>query len=73
MARDIKMLLKCDSICMLDDWKQSKGAKLEYTRAKAVKKTACIHCGSSRTYEYKNNNYVCHTCGCYFIANKKKQ
>ena len=30
MRQDIKMLVDCDTIYMLPDWENSKGAKLEY-------------------------------------------
>lgn len=36
MKADIKELIKCDCICMLPNWKTSKGAKLEYRIAKAL-------------------------------------
>lgn len=29
MKADIKMLVECDAICMMDGWEQSKGCKLE--------------------------------------------
>ncbi len=29
MVRDIELLLTCDSICLLPDWQQSKGARIE--------------------------------------------
>lgn len=29
MRVDLKMLLECDAICMMDGWEESKGAKLE--------------------------------------------
>lgn len=30
MKRDIKELMDCDAILLLKDWKESKGARLEY-------------------------------------------
>ena len=30
MKEDLKMLLDCDAICMMDGWEESKGAKLEH-------------------------------------------
>ena len=29
MVRDIELLLTCDAICLLPDWQQSKGARIE--------------------------------------------
>lgn len=29
MKADLKMLLECDAICMMDGWEESKGCKLE--------------------------------------------
>lgn len=29
MREDLRMLLGCDAICMMDGWEESKGAKLE--------------------------------------------
>lgn len=34
MGKDIEMLLECDGILMLDNWKQSKGADIERAIAK---------------------------------------
>ena len=36
LTTDIYWLAKCDAIFMLPDWKQSKGATLEYMVAKAL-------------------------------------
>ncbi len=36
MAKDIVQLFFCDKIYMLSDWKESKGAKLEYLIAKEM-------------------------------------
>ena len=30
MKEDLKMLLDCDAICMMDGWEESKGATLEH-------------------------------------------
>jgi Asp-tRNA(Asn)/Glu-tRNA(Gln) amidotransferase A subunit family amidase len=30
MKRDIPLLLACDGICLLDNWRDSKGARLEH-------------------------------------------
>ena len=30
MKADLKMLLDCDAICMMDGWEESKGCKLEH-------------------------------------------
>ncbi|MDH6367537.1 MULTISPECIES: DUF4406 domain-containing protein [unclassified Breznakia] len=38
IIRGLKMLAECDWIFMLDDWENSKGAKLEYQYAKTVGK-----------------------------------
>lgn len=37
MKEDIAALLKCDCIYMLNDWKDSKGAVVEYELAKLLK------------------------------------
>lgn len=36
MRKDIKELSSCNIICMLPDWKRSKGARLEYRIAKIL-------------------------------------
>lgn len=36
MREDIKALCSCDAICMLPNWHNSQGAKLEYTIARAL-------------------------------------
>lgn len=36
MREDIKILARCNTICMLPDWKRSKGARLEYRIAKIL-------------------------------------
>ena len=36
MKRSIKLMMECDSICMLPKWKQSKGAVIEYELAKKL-------------------------------------
>lgn len=36
MREDIKMLAKCNAICMLPNWQKSKGARLEYRIAKIL-------------------------------------
>ena len=36
MREDIKILAKCNTICMLPGWKRSKGARLEYRIAKIL-------------------------------------
>lgn len=36
MREDIKILAKCNAICMLPGWKRSKGARLEYRIAKIL-------------------------------------
>lgn len=36
MRHDIKSLCDCDAICMLPNWRKSKGARLEYRIAKAL-------------------------------------
>lgn len=36
MGKDIEMLLECDGILMLDNWKQSKGADIERAIAKKL-------------------------------------
>ncbi len=42
MKEDIKALLDCDSICMIGDWKNSRGAVFEHTIAEM--------CGQIRIY-----------------------
>jgi len=37
MKQDLSLLLKCDGIYMLKDWKQSRGAKLEHDLAQTLK------------------------------------
>lgn len=37
MRADIKALVDCDSILMLDNWKESEGAKLELVIAQGLK------------------------------------
>ena len=39
MLEDINLLFGCDSIFMLDNWKNSKGARIEYNIAKEMSKT----------------------------------
>ena len=34
--QDIKILARCNAICMLPGWKRSKGARLEYRIAKIL-------------------------------------
>lgn len=36
MREDIKILARCNAICMLPGWKRSKGARLEYRIAKVL-------------------------------------
>lgn len=36
MRKDIKLLVKCGAIYLLQDWKESKGAKLEHYIAKKL-------------------------------------
>lgn len=36
MREDIRALLDCDTVMMLDGWQESEGAKLEYEIAKAI-------------------------------------
>lgn len=36
MREDIKILSRCNAICMLPGWKRSKGARLEYRIAKIL-------------------------------------
>lgn len=36
MREDIKILARCNTICMLPGWKRSKGARLEYRIAKVL-------------------------------------
>ena len=36
MRADIKLLMECDGIMMLDNWSKSKGARLEYKNAKGL-------------------------------------
>ena len=36
MAEDIKALMQCDSIYMIYDWGQSKGARIEYAIAREL-------------------------------------
>jgi hypothetical protein len=36
MRADIKLLMECDGIMMLDNWHKSKGASLEYKNAKGL-------------------------------------
>lgn len=36
MRVDLKALLDCDAIYMLDNWEESKGAKIEYDLAKQL-------------------------------------
>lgn len=36
IARDIEALLKCQAIYMLPDWKESKGARIEYAVAREL-------------------------------------
>lgn len=36
MKEDIRALLDCETVMMLDGWKESEGAKLEYEIAKAI-------------------------------------
>lgn len=36
MREDIKILVRCNTICMLPGWKRSKGARLEYRIAKIL-------------------------------------
>jgi hypothetical protein len=36
MKEDISEMMKCDAIYMLQGWKSSKGAKIEYELAKAL-------------------------------------
>ena len=36
MREDIKILARCNAICMLPGWKRSKGARLEYRIAKIL-------------------------------------
>lgn len=43
MRADLKLLLECDAICMLDGWELSKGAKLEHDVASS--------CGLTVYYE----------------------
>lgn len=43
MKADLKMLLECDAICMMDGWEQSKGCKLEHDVASS--------CGLTVYYE----------------------
>lgn len=38
MRRDFEILSRCDAIFMLKGWKQSRGAKLEYAKAKELGK-----------------------------------
>lgn len=33
MRRDLRALLDCDGICLIDNWERSKGARLEYAVA----------------------------------------
>lgn len=43
MRRDIKALMDCDSICMLPDWIESKGARLERSIALDVGMKAVLY------------------------------
>ena len=43
MRADIRMLVDCDAICMMDGWEQSKGCKLELDVARS--------CGLTVYYE----------------------
>jgi len=36
LERDLEILSRCDAIFMLKGWKQSRGAKREYARAKEL-------------------------------------
>lgn len=36
MKADIKLLMDCDAILLLDDWYKSRGARLEYNNAKEL-------------------------------------
>lgn len=36
MREDVKILARCNAICMLPGWKRSKGARLEYRIAKIL-------------------------------------
>lgn len=36
MVKDIKLLLDCDAICLLDNWTSSKGARIEFAIAKEL-------------------------------------
>lgn len=36
MVEDIRLLLACEAICMLDNWKDSKGARCEHALAEQL-------------------------------------
>ena len=46
MRRDIAELVKCDAICLLPGWEQSKGATLEHHIAERLE-IAVVMCGES--------------------------
>ncbi len=52
MVNDIKHLLECDSIYMLDDWGQSKGARIEYAIARELGLKVMFH------GEFTSNEFV---------------
>ncbi len=50
LRRDIKMLCDCDYICLLPNWKKSKGARLEATIAEQLG-IPCVNLAEMETTE----------------------
>ena len=59
---DLRILMSCDAIYMLDNWKNSKGAKAEYYFADAI--------GLDVLFE---NEVITNCSNCHNLANKNNQ
>ena len=59
---DLRILMSCDAIYMLDNWKNSKGAKAEYYFADAI--------GLEILFE---NEVITNCSNCHNLANKNNQ